>query len=486
MGHRSAGGRGLPIHAVAVIAVLAMLSFAPTVTAGVLNSPHDFFTTYAASALNPQEGVCAPCHRPHFSTSTIGIWRRSLTQETTFFGGSNVPSGQNYAAGDTLACYDCHDNHSSVDNDPDGMLFSTPPQDVAFDDDMKTTAVGSWDGTGSSQPVGAKFGYFEDRYSGVSIFRRGGHYFKSADPDGGGALKALDKLPCGDCHDPHDTSNEVFIKKGLAGGNWTGLTASPKTRVGGSGNNGREMCAKCHGYAGGTAIAWNKVNAAYTAGGTIVGTPTTTSEGIILTAHQSGNSTPCVNCHPHQMVQTSCSDCHGFPPLVAGASPNFFDPVARPTVENYANGAGAHQRHKDAMGSRFLCEICHGPNPGSDGWHNEGLGTVAQNRVDIMGQTSYWDPNGVYVSTYTGIASTEGLPPLYELKAKGGNDGSAGGRCAAIACHGNPPNTAGALNWTDRMYVDAATNDPAICWWCHDSDPAIWRKADLHCYPPRT
>jgi hypothetical protein len=459
-----------------------MLSFASVAAAGVSGSSHDFS---AISQLSGQEGVCAPCHKPHFSTAARGIWRRDLTQETSFFGGSNVPSGQNYAVGDTLACLDCHDNHSAVDNDPASALFGTDvPQDVAFDDDMKTTSYGTWDGVGVSQPVGAKFGYFEDRYSGATLYRRGGHYFK-VDPDGIGPLKAYDKLPCSDCHDPHDTSNGVFIKKVLGGKSVTGVLASPKSRTGGG--TGREFCSACHGYAGGSSVAWSAVNAAYTTGGNIPVTPTTVS-GIILGAHQSGSTVPCVNCHPHQMVQTSCADCHGFPPVVDGTSPNYFDPIARPTVENYENGAGAHQRHKDAMGTKFTCEICHGPNPGSDTWHNPGSTTVvAQNQVDIMGRTEYWDPDGIYTSVYTGIASGETLPPLYELKAKGGNDGgpAVGGRCAGVACHGNPPNSVGALNWTDKMYVDATTNDVAICQWCHDSDQAIWRiDAGTKVYAP--
>lgn len=165
----------------------------------------------------------------------------------------------------------------------------------------------------------------------------------------------------------------------------------------------------------------------------------------------------------------SCSACHANPPLLgAAAAGGSFDRLVRPDAESYAGGAGAHQRHLDELGGAlFACEVCHGPDPGTAAWHNQGAGSVAPGNVDLIGQKSYWDPTSTRAGGYAGAAGVANPDPgLWEFTAKAADGGDQ--RCFGLACHGDPPDSPGALNWTDRMADDGGQ----ICIWCHDATPA--------------
>jgi hypothetical protein len=172
----------------------------------------------------------------------------------------------------------------------------------------------------------------------------------------------------------------------------------------------------------------------------------------------------------------SCTACHANPPLRdAAAAGGSFDRLARPDAESYPGGAGAHQRHQAALGDALLtCEICHGPGPGTAAWHNQGAATLAPGNVDIIGQMSFWDPTATRAGGYDGAAGVANPDAgLWEFtaKAKAGGDQ----RCYNLACHGDAPDEAGALNWTDRMVDETGAfvgDGERICIWCHDATPA--------------
>ena len=412
------------------------------------------------------------------------IWPRSLGEEKTYF---NQKADPNYIPGFTILCYDCHDNHataSGVDNNPPDAWFDSSrlPQDVAFDDDMKTTVPR--DGKNDDNIPG----YYENipsRTEGYPVTGPSastyvsGHFVKN-DP-GVGTIRQGDKLPCRDCHDPHSTVNQAFIRVNLAGKILSANKAStnmaydPTTR---DDKDSRKICIACHGtseQATYKAVTFSAVNPSY--GATTIAKPPTS-----ISAHLSTAIVACTNCHKHNGIDISCSGCHGFPPLrtYAQAGNHYFDKALYPDVENYPGGAGAHQRHKDALGDAiFACEICHGPDTGSAAWHNEGAGTVTQGNVDIIGQSAYWDPTDTRTSArYTGTSSPVTTPTGYEFTAKGGGNQ----RCANFACHGDPPDNTGDLTWTADM-VDGDVLVPAwenpnagdirICKWCHDATPSI-------------
>jgi hypothetical protein len=471
------------------LTVSVLLGAVPAV-AGVQGSAHDF-TGFPGSGITPG-GACSACHFAHGALDQLVLWPRDLTDERSYFDQTVDPA---YVAGTTLACYDCHDNQREGEvespTDPDKNIWPLTgfhggepgnPQDIAFDDYPGVQGSGQTgyyelsDGTLPNPPI----------LSGPTDGSpTGGHYWKrpSVNISGTPVYEQGDKLHCTLCHDPHNSetaNNDVMFRTSVWDGNgWvnigSGYTSSTNTRDHDGANpdifNGRGMCAACHSYSNqGTPIdMW---------GDTLPEPPATVPQ------HEQLSLAPCTDCHGHNFVSVSCSLCHANPPLEDSASAGgFFDPDLRPRAESYAGGAGAHRRHLEALGaSIFDCDICHGPSPGTAGWHNFGDGTVLQNNVDIMGQSAYWDPGGSRVTGYVGSASGETVPAGYEFTAKGGNDGGDGGRCFGLACHGNPPDTAGALNWTDDM-VDDTTGGPVsldICRWCHDATPATIDGGTIH------
>lgn len=453
----------------------AMVFLAPGgARAQVVGSRHDF--TGIGSALTPT-GVCSPCHIAHNGQAGSRLWPRSLVDENNYF---NQRSNPNYAPGATVLCYDCHDNHRTSggvnDNPPDAWFNSSRlPQDVAFDDDMKSTVPR--DGM-SNDNIPGYYGNIPSRTEGYPVTGSGastyisGHYVKTIDPSLS-VIKSGDKLPCADCHDPHGTVNQAFIRANLGGKSVSGKKASKRMAydsITRDDTDSRNLCIACHGTSeqtSYTAVAFRDVNPSYSSNTIIVKPPTS------ISAHRSGKTTACTACHLHNGISVSCKDCHGFPPMrtIAQAGGLNFDKTLRPDVENYSGGAGAHQRHSDALGDViFQCETCHGPDPGSATWHNFGAGVVSRANVDIMGETAYWGAGSSYNGTASGATAT------HAFAAKGGADGTNGGRCANLICHGLPPNTSGALNWTDKL-VDDSTGNPvgdglSICKWCHDKTPA--------------
>lgn len=453
--YRVRRGRAL----VPLLAVFVLLG-AEAALAGLVGSRHDFSATGPFPNTIPRRGACSTCHLPHNGQAGYNLWTRSLAAERTLYSQATNP---NYTPGSTLECFDCHDFPGAADTDP---LIGTwnaahRPQDVATTD-------------GPPAQGGTKTGYYEmitgvmpggGNIPPVDGSPTGGHYWRT-EPTGTPDYARGDKIFCGLCHDPHRAltgTNEAFFLRQTANGSGgtvalgaDGLKASPNMINGTGTGTGREMCAACHSYSNsGTAVTLYGV--------TVPKPPTTMPQHVIA------DVTPCTNCHAHNKVFASCRECHGWPPLQTSAQAGgLFDKTLRPNAESYPGGAGAHQRHKDALGDAiFRCELCHGPNTGSAPWHNTGNGTVLQANVDVMGLSSVWDPTLTRPTAYTGAASAVAVQPGYEFSAKGGMDQ----RCSLLACHGNPPNTNGALNWTDDMVNETTGafvgDGDMICAWCH-------------------
>jgi hypothetical protein len=459
------------------IALLASLVFTsvtsmnvPPATAGISGSAHDFsgknITDLRSGSSRPIDpnGTCSACHVAHGAFDVTGVdkpfkalpssyssllWPRNLIDEGDYF--NQYDSDPVYLRDPTLMCYDCHENQAdevdSIDDPSDWPLSS------------------------------------------IQTDPTGGHYWKS-DPDNSLPRYVQgDKLGCAICHDPHNaitgTNDVMFRTYAPAGGGTTvslldhepggGHTASTNTRaratLDAATYNGRTMCVDCHG--------WSDFGSPEEMWGVTLPQPST-----LISQHKQSNDTACTDCHKHNKISFKCDECHGFPPMVAAphdpdTEPNGYSADYTPVIG--ARSAEVHARHQDALGTTvFQCEICHGPDPGTASWHDKGTDDDDPNPgdVDIMGESSWWDPGdsrGAGATGYVGAASSETLPSGYEFTAKGGQDGADGGRCFGFACHGDPPNSVGALNWTDDMVNDTtgAAVTIEICEWCHDASPAV-------------
>jgi len=305
----------------------------------IVGSRHDFSNLNLVSSTG---GVCAACHIPHGSSEKIRLWARSLAQERKIFSQTERP---NYTLGVTLLCYDCHDDHSTVDDDPPINAFLYPPQDIAFSDGPgKNSKVGFYEtippgsigesGLGDLPPEGME---------------TGGHYIKTASlTETTNGINTGDKLSCSLCHDPHNRpgGNEAFLRSPL-GTTSDRLRASRNSRNGTG--TGREICAACHGY---SESDLPKNTPVRLFGVEIVKTPS--QDKLRLVEHTAAeHSTPCTKCHLHNRMAVPKSPRTGpgthefhFRSLLAGGEDSIL------LHQQTQGGAAASGRN---------CDICHSP-----------------------------------------------------------------------------------------------------------------------------
>lgn len=424
--------------------------------AGVVNSPHDFSLSTGlstrSSAIGPG-GVCSPCHIPHNALDNV-LWARNLSGANnyrTLLTLDGTPTGElNYVPGNTMQCYDCHDYHSGggIDDVPAINLFaaSHKPQNVAFGFQTQkrdaSVTLDSGSTMKSDPPVGTYSGYYENappftsnygadpslasRTDNTALSRTGGHYFKTTDPNSSERVYKGDKLPCSDCHDPHRWTNnwQAFFAPRIMTTNasqWSSVFGSvPSSSVVRASTymanppqsgtvtrndaDSRRMCVLCHGTSTDSVspgpvgpVTFNQINPTkYSSSASIIRPSTGIGE------HQTSSAVSCVSCHQHNMIDASCSMCHGFPPSSTSANATRYPTSFTPTdgslgvndshAKHYGGRQGETRNTLPGYVYKFDCRVCHyGSAMGADS-------TLAQhqnNRVSVVIQgTLTKAPNG--------------------------------------------------------------------------------------------
>ena len=167
--------KNLNVWIAILILIVAPFSVIVVEANGIGDSKHNF--SYSPT-LAPK-GVCSACHSNRMGEELL--WARELTEEEAYF---NQTSNPNYVLSNTILCYDCHDNHNAVDNDPDYNLFINSslgryiPQDVAFDSDMQGNDE-SYDSSPSDQEVGFYETDPPNTVPPIDGSDTGGHFIKS-------------------------------------------------------------------------------------------------------------------------------------------------------------------------------------------------------------------------------------------------------------------------------------------------------------------
>jgi predicted CxxxxCH...CXXCH cytochrome family protein len=376
-------GRGIACAA-GLLAVVGVLFFAATsLHAFVVGGPHDFSSAtgpYTQSTAIAPSGVCSACHIPHGADGSGPLWSRSLSEYVTALTMNGDTSGKpDYIGTPTLACYDCHDAHTSgnINDIPAKSAFSSnhQPQDIAFGGDGPGGANPGYYEHSPANPSGGSYGVYS--YPGQfnptdNLAKTGGHFFRR-DPTGSTSSRPDigDKLSCRDCHEPH-SGLDAFIRTDLPdsgatpglGSSYSSVTASTKmtNNVGRTRNDAqsRKICVACHGYSdNGTPVKYSQINPAYTNSSDNVPKPP-----ITVSDHDSSAQSACVSCHDHDSVGASCTQCHGYPPG-PGTVPNY--PAAK-TPNAYTAANDSHARHvgrqSDAAPNSssvysFQCDACH-------------------------------------------------------------------------------------------------------------------------------
>ncbi|RMG56811.1 MAG: CxxxxCH/CxxCH domain-containing protein, partial [Deltaproteobacteria bacterium] len=440
--------RFFPFTLILLMSVIFISSY--SAFAGVAGSPHDFSETGQSYNRIPgiaPAGVCSGCHKPH-GAQDFALWARSLAEERSKLKADGT-TGPNYLGAPTLNCYDCHEHDSisnSLDNDPVKNDYSPShrPPNIAFGMKNGTPGNGDWV---SDPPGGEVAGYYENDppnnspnvdttnygvYTGpIPPDNTGGHYFKTADPATGSEFDQYDKLPCRDCHDPHNwepNSFQAFIRRDLGGKTLT--EAIPSTNMSNPLPPGarsrddarsRQICTTCHAYSdAGTPVRFSDISPAYNNNSSIIKPPDTISQ------HRSSDTTACTDCHFHNSIGASCRMCHGFPPS-DGTQPYYPDTfvpnVYHVAIDSHPKHVGQKSgapQHSSSVYS-FTCSECHyGSAPNNDA----GLNYHQNDTLNVK-----FSPNGVSTkfgvignSTYVGETRPE---PYY----------SGGGSCQNVYCH---------------------------------------------------
>jgi predicted CXXCH cytochrome family protein len=195
--HRQAAMMSKLLFAVP-LAVLPVLASVPAGAQGLSGSAHDL-SQFGWSGGD----LCIVCHTPHAEDAASGtLWNRE-TPQGPYIMYSSATIGMDIAEspqGVSLACLSCHDGTIAVDafgGNPGGaMWIGTGPALVGTD--LSTV-----------HPVSVTYDTAKDP-----------DFNDSASVVAAGLVlygKNKDQVECGSCHDPHDPSNQPFLRMSNAG-----------------------------------------------------------------------------------------------------------------------------------------------------------------------------------------------------------------------------------------------------------------------------
>ncbi len=474
---------------------------------GSCNACHDFHQASGSAKAIAGSGPDQYIYRDDMWGREVSVKLGAIYQKRDM-DSTSAGDRPNYMVGSTLLCYDCHSGSDLDTGDPEMADFLSPrqtPQNVAFsrDKDAAGGSLGYYE-----LPSGRAPSVANTAPSLTSVKNRkrspGGHFVVSPMNRSGPGLvtddnftvrgrgsrllyriSIGDKLPCDLCHDPHlgivnsSDDDDVFFRRSVNAGLGTVVTnpqsvfsnpmrKSPASR-GGTGN-GRLLCFYCHGSSD-----WDR-NFSPTRGIAPLRIPNQSPEVTIygiainmragsdkpsdaswgfpppknVAAHAwSGGvnvapwNTPCTDCHIHNNIGASCSGCHNYPPTT-----------------------GAHDKHalQPPLGPGLRCEACHGPNPGTAGWHNQTNGSYLPNsnygNITLMPSIAPID-RGAYANYYnsTWSRSTASLAATVKRAA------AFSFVCTNVYCHGML-----SVNWVWNANLSFNPSPPAgvnTCGGCH-------------------
>lgn len=187
------------IVALSIIALAAVLVLAPSASAGIASSAHDF----SGETWNSAGEICNTCHTPHNSQSVADapLWNHTITSATyTVYTSATLQGTPGQPGGVSKLCLSCHDGT------------------VALDSYGGETASTSITGT-------ALLGENLSNDHPVSITYGGNEMVAEATAE---TLTPLwgSKVECASCHDVHNVDGNTYL-----------------LRIDNSGSN---LCLNCH------------------------------------------------------------------------------------------------------------------------------------------------------------------------------------------------------------------------------------------------
>ncbi|MFQ5666210.1 MAG: cytochrome c3 family protein [Candidatus Binatia bacterium] len=182
--------------------------------ADISGTDHDFTTAGPNASFKGAGSECETCHIPHHTGSAQLLWNHTLSGNTLTFGtsattvaGTTLPTDVGSAPGTSKFCLSCHDGSVAVGSlihgtswgttkitgdaviAPSGSLVGNHPVEVPYPDQSSATYNSI---TTAADPSG-----YQTSPTGVKLF---------------GTTAGQKGIGCASCHDPHDATNDPFLR----------------------------------------------------------------------------------------------------------------------------------------------------------------------------------------------------------------------------------------------------------------------------------
>lgn len=383
----------------------------------------------------PAGGDCDTCHldaTKDVDDFVYGNANKALIKTSEWEAGAHFAND--------VGCYSCHDGDVAHDTGTNPFRLHTSDT-IALCDNCH--------GTGGALGI-----FTTANASSTGIFTHNSSIVDNGNSDF--------SIKCVDCHDPHgDADNMRMIHDDLAESNiGNGYTPSNQYGQPFEQNTSLWMNVDFTANAVGTDFATEAANDDISKMCNVCHQRTVDplvpanerfQQDMNLQPIDSHNAnTKCVNCHAHTggFKGVPCDGCHGNPPvdlatLIGGTGTDQTQTLSG------SNTAGAHQRHKDALGVQILdeCGACHNTGMSQDGG-------VLNTTLDV---DFTW---GTYTTgTYDGQTAADAVYPYAGTPVPGTGDSYT---CANVKCHGDGGWLAGGSDTDPEWNVDT-TGDCGTC-----------------------
>lgn len=190
------------IKLVGIVGVVGMFGLTGSAFGQVVGSAHDLQTELSA------DGVCVVCHTPHGGDNLLApLWNHETNVATAYTEYASTTLDETFTAvgGVSLACLGCHDGTIGLDAfaGTGGVVGGTGTKKM-IDLYASTTAV---IGTSllNQHPISITYKTVDLDFKDATAV--------TANDAAGGLVLYGNKVECGSCHDPHDTTNSPFLRK---------------------------------------------------------------------------------------------------------------------------------------------------------------------------------------------------------------------------------------------------------------------------------
>ncbi len=192
-----------------LIALMAFI-YIGSLNAGIQNSAHDL--TYSGNTYYTTQTteLCIFCHYPHKTGSQTYLWNHTASSATYSFYTSSTMNATTptSVSGSSAYCLSCHDGTVALGN----LIMGGNFQMVGNDSLQPTSSAYVGTNLTDDHPISIQYedGLFGSTNEDPDLRDR-----TSANAVTYGSYTLYlenEKVECGTCHDPHDTTNDPFLQ----------------------------------------------------------------------------------------------------------------------------------------------------------------------------------------------------------------------------------------------------------------------------------